>query len=107
VLTFTGKLGGTFSASNSNITNTFTGTTTQTVTLGNFDYTISFPANYYSPPGPPLASNAGSISAHVAITPATIVVGSLPEPSTMVLSGLGLALMGAARLRKRRQAVAA
>jgi hypothetical protein len=31
----------------------------------------------------------------------------VPEPSTLVLSGLGLALMGAARWRKRRQALVA
>jgi hypothetical protein len=107
VLTFTGKLGGMFSASNSNVTNAFTGQTTQTVTLGNFDYTVSFPPNFYSPPGPPLASNSGSISAHVAVSPAGIGPATVPEPSTMVLSGLGLALMGAAGWRKRRQTVAA
>ena len=116
-LTFTGKLGGTFSAGNSNVTNQFTGQTVmvngqpvvgQTVTLGKYNYTITFPSNYYSPPGPPLASNAGSISAHVSITPAVPVVGSVPEPSTLVLSGLGLALTGLAGWRKkRRQALAA
>jgi hypothetical protein len=107
VLTFTGKLGGTFSASNSNVTNQFTGQTSQTVTLGNFQYTVSFPSNYYSPPGPPLASNAGSISAHVSISGSGVTVGSVPEPSTLVLSGLGLALAGAAGWRKRRRLVAA
>jgi hypothetical protein len=115
-LTFTGKLGGTFSAGNSNVTNQFTGPTVmvngqpvvgQTVTLGAFNYTVTFPSNYYSPPGPPLASNSGSISAHVSITPAGIHVGSTPEPSTLVLSGLGLALTGFAGWRKRRQALAA
>jgi hypothetical protein len=107
VLTFTGKLGGMFSASNSNVTNMFTGQTTQTATLGAFDYTVSFPSNFYSPPGPPLASNSGSISAHVAVSPSNIGPATVPEPATMVLSGLGLALMGAAGWRKRRQAVAA
>lgn len=115
-LTFTGKLGGTFSAGNSNVTNQFTGPTVmvngvpvvgQQVTLGNATYTVTFPSNYYSPPGPPLAANAGSISAHVSITPATVHVGSTPEPSTLVLSGFGLALTGLAGWRKRRRALAA
>jgi hypothetical protein len=117
-LTFTGKLGGTFSAGNSNVSNTFTGQTVmvngqpvvgQTVTLGNYIYTVTFPSNYYSPPGPPLASNAGSISAHVSITPASGGghPATTPEPSTLVLSGLALALMGGAGWRKRRQALAA
>ncbi len=115
-LTFTGKLSGTFSAGNSNVGNQFTGPTVtvngqpvvgQTVTLGQWTYTVTFPSNYYSPPGPPLASNSGSISAHVSITPAGIHPATVPEPSTLVLSGLGLALVGASRWRKRRQALAA
>jgi hypothetical protein len=120
-LTFTGKLSGTFSAGNANVTNAFTGQTVMvngqpvtgsTVTLGNYNYTVTFPNNYYSPPGPPLASNSGSISAHVAVSAASGPGGgpgpaTVPEPSTLVLSGLGLALMGAARWRKRRQALVA
>jgi hypothetical protein len=114
VLTFTGKLSGTFSAGNSNITNAFTGQTTQSVVLGKFDYTVSFPSNNFSPPGPPLASNAGSISAHVSLAPASGGGGgggpgpaTVPEPSTLLLSGLGLALAGAAGWRKRRRLLAA
>ena len=115
-LTFTGKLSGMFSAGNANVSNQFTGPTVmvngqavvgQQVTLGAFTYTVTFPSNYYSPPGPPLASNAGSISAHISVSPAGIHVGSTPEPSTLVLSGLGLALTGFAGWRKRRQALAA
>ena len=86
---------------------TFTGNSTQDVVLGNFDYKVSFPTAVYAPPGPPAASNAGSISAHVAVSPSNIGPATVPEPATMVLSGLGLALMGAAGWRKRRQAVAA
>jgi hypothetical protein len=102
-LTFSGKLGGTFSANNSNITNEFTGQTTQTVTLGSNDYTVS--VGSYTPPGPPTASNAGSISAHVSVAPSgPPITGSLPEPSALVLSFVGLSLAGAAGWRKRRRA---
>jgi hypothetical protein len=102
-VTFTGKLSGTFSADNSNITNQFTGQTSTTVTLGANDYTVSMVA--YTPPGPPSASNAGSISAHVKVAPSsTHTGGQTPEPSTMVLSVLGLSFAGAAGWRKRRAA---
>lgn len=104
---FSGKLGGNFSASNSNVTNQFTGQTTYTWTApvsGN-QYTVTL--NGYTPPGPPTASNAGSISAHVEVTPGS---GnghvSAPEPSTLVLSCLGLGFAGLASWRKRRRSLA-
>jgi hypothetical protein len=103
-LTFTGKLGGTFSANNSNITNTWTGQTTQVATLGSNNYTVS--VGSYTPPGPPTASNAGSMSAHVSVAPVSPSGGggppaALPEPSALVLSFVGLSLAGAAGWRTR------
>jgi hypothetical protein len=104
---FGGKLSGTFSQFNSNVTNTFTGQQTYTWTApdGN-KYTVSL--NGYTPPGPPTASNAGSISAFVQVTPATgpHTGGSAPEPSTLVLSCLGLSFAGLASWRKRRRSLA-
>ena len=100
---FSGKLGGSFSASNANVTDKFTGTTTYNWTApdGN-KYTVSLTA--YTPPGPPTASNAGSISANVTVTPANGGghTSGTPEPSTLVLSCLGLAFAGATSWRKRR-----
>ncbi len=101
--TFTGTLKGTFSAENANVGNTFGPGSTQTVQLGNYNFQVSLTS--YTPPGPPDQSNAGSISAHVTVTavdggnphPADV-----PEPSTMLLAGLGLTVLGAARWRKRR-----
>ena len=106
-LTFTGKLGGTFSANNSNITNQFTGQTTQLLTLGNNNYSVTMGS--YTPPGPPTASNAGSMSAHVSVAPSVLGGGGpppqgTPEPSALVLSFVGLSLAGAAGWRKRRRA---
>jgi hypothetical protein len=106
-LSFGGTLSGTFSASNANVTNQFTGELSQTVTLGANQYTVSI--GPYSPPGPPSASNAGSIAAHVDVQPASNEInnGSAPEPSTIVLGFLGLTTLGGAAWRKRRAAVAA
>ena len=66
-------------------------------------FTVSLIA--YTPPGPPDQSNAGSISAHVSVT--TTQTADLPEPSTMLLSGLGLTFLGGAAWRKRRAKVSA
>jgi hypothetical protein len=109
-LTFTGKFNGAISGGdpthniggNSNITTTLD-PQTQSVTLGNNTYTVSLTS--YTPPGPPGASNGGSISAHVTVTTSGSGIGiaAVPEPSSMVLSGLGLSLAGLAAWRKRRQ----
>jgi hypothetical protein len=103
-LTFTGKLGGTFSANNSNITNTWTGQNPSPVILGGNSYTVTMGS--YTPPGPPTASNAGSMSAHVSVAPVPPSGGggppaTIPEPSALVLSFVGLSLAGAAGWRKR------
>jgi hypothetical protein len=100
-LTFMGKLTGTFSAASANVSNMFGSNTTQTLTLGNYLFTVSLTA--YTPAGPPDQVNAGSISAHVAISGIHVATGS-PEPSSMLLAGLGLSFMGGAAWRKRRLA---
>jgi hypothetical protein len=97
-LTFTGELDGTFSAESANIKNTFGPNSTQTVQLGSYIFTVSLVA--YTPPGPPDQVNAGSLAAHVEVT----LAEETPEPSTMLLSALGLSCLGGAAWRKRRQA---
>jgi hypothetical protein len=99
-LTFTGKLSGSFSKDSANITNTFGGPLTQVLTLGLNTYTVTM--GQYAPPGPPSASNFGSIAAHVDVQGEVGSAQSSPEPSALLLSGLGLALAGGARWRKRR-----
>jgi hypothetical protein len=100
-LTFTGKLTGTFSAESSNLTNVFGHNATQTVSLGSFNFTVTMDA--YTPPGPPDQTQPGAIGAHVSVTSANPTGGGgTPEPSTMLLSGLGLTFLGAAGWRKRR-----
>ena len=101
-LKFTGFFNGTISATSANVQFTATAPLTETVKLGGHTYTASL--GNYAPPGPPAASNAGSISAHVGVDEIihTGGGGNAPEPSTLLLSSLGLCGMGLAAWRKRR-----
>lgn len=99
-MVFTGKLTGPFSAENANVANMFGPFATQTKALGGFNFTVSLIA--YTPPGPPDQTNAGSISAHVTIS--AITPAALPEPTTLMLTGLGMSFLGGAAWRKRKQA---
>lgn len=98
-LTFTGEIDGWLSAQNSVLSNTFTGETTQTLLLGGSRYTATI--GPFSPPGTPDSANAGAIAALVQIKVQAIV--ALPEPGALALAALGAALLGAARLRRRRR----
>jgi hypothetical protein len=108
-MNFSGQLGGTWSANNSNLTNTFTGTTNYSWTDPKSGDTFKVNLVGYTPPGPPTASNAGSIAAYVQVTPAGGGGGisSTPEPSTLVLSILGLGFAGLTTWQKRRRSLAA
>jgi hypothetical protein len=106
-LTFNGLFNGSLTASSANIAQSWTGLSTQTVTLGNDTYTVAM--NGYTPPGPPGSANPGSISAHVDVQAGPTggggggpPVDAAPEPSTLALSGLGLSCLGLAFWRKRR-----
>jgi hypothetical protein len=115
--TFNGQFGGSLSGSNSKVTNTilggtvsspfgtvaFTGPQAPTVSLGNFNYSVDL--NHYTPPGPPSENLTGSIGGTVTVT--TLGVAQVPEPSTIVLSVVGLTLLGGTTWRKRRRLVAA
>jgi hypothetical protein len=92
-LYFTGHLDGTLTQQSANITNTFTGKLTQSVQLGKNLYTATI--GPYSSPGPPTATNAGTISAHAKIT--VLPVQTLPEPSTLALAGLALSAVALTR----------
>jgi len=100
VLNFSGLLTGTFSKDNANIGNAFGPNSTQTVTLDSVTFKVQLIA--YTPPGPPSQANAGSISAHVTLSGGHVT--TVPEPSTILLSSLGLTFLGGARWRKRRAA---
>jgi hypothetical protein len=109
-MTFSGKLGGTWSANNANVSNTFTGTTSYAWTDPSNGDTFKVNLVGYTPPGPPTASNAGSIAAFVQVTPGNGGGGTTagtPEPSTLVLSFLGLGCAGLTTWQKRRRSLAA
>jgi hypothetical protein len=101
-LTFNGVFSGRLSQSSADISNQFTSATTGVLVLGGSEYTVSI--GDYSPPGPPGINNAGSIGASVevrSLEPApnpdpdpVPVPNDVPEPSTVVLSGLGLSFLG-------------
>jgi hypothetical protein len=95
-LTFSGQLTGTLSASNSVLTNTFTGPVVKSLTLGGNTYTVTLDS--YTAPPPPGAANAGSIGASVVVSAGSNSGGggggSAPEPPTAVLAGLGLVGLG-------------
>jgi hypothetical protein len=82
-LTFTGLFDGTLTALSANIKNTFTGQTTQTLVLGDNQYTATLGS--YAPPGPSTSSNAGSISAHAIVTVDSLVQ-DVPEPNSLALA---------------------
>jgi hypothetical protein len=102
-LVFTGTFDGTVSGQSSHVMNTFTGQTTQSIVLGGNTYTITI--GPYTPPGPPSSANAGSISATAKVSTTGSSSGS-PEPSSMLLAGLGVSLLGGASWWKRRKKVA-
>jgi hypothetical protein len=95
-LTFNGVLNGTLTKTSANIQNTFLGTLTQKLLLGNHVYTVTI--GPYTPPGPPTSSLTGSVGSD-----ARVSVQTTPEPSTYVLS-LGALLIfvayGSRRLRR-------
>ncbi|MHB1422950.1 MAG: hypothetical protein ACYC3I_07110 [Gemmataceae bacterium] len=94
---FTGAFNGTLTAESSNISNTFLGSTTKSLALGDHLYTVAI--GPYSAPGPTGAVNSGSIAARAEVTVSTIL--HLPEPSSVVLALLG-AGCGLACVRRRR-----
>ncbi|MCI0459568.1 MAG: PEP-CTERM sorting domain-containing protein [Gemmataceae bacterium] len=98
-MTFTGKFDGTLTSKSAMISNTFTSPETQSVQIGTNVYTVKIGA--FAPPGPPTATNSGSISAL-----ATVTVTEVPEPGTLALAGMCLSVCGAGWWLRRQRALA-
>lgn len=97
-LEFGGVFNGSVSSLSSNLTHTFVGDETQSLILGNHEFTVNI--GPYTPPGPPGSTNAGAVSAFAQVE--VREVQHAPEPSTMVLSGIGLSMLGLVGWRKKR-----
>jgi hypothetical protein len=100
-LTFTGQLQGSISQLSANVTNTFTGATTQTTLLGFTSFAVTMAS--YTPPGPPDQLNYGSIGAFIEVT-SLKPSETTPEPSTIALMGIGAGIAGLSAWRRRRKA---
>ena len=97
------QFGGHADARGAQLTATFLGTTTYTdVQIGNNLYTISSPVFLKS--GPPDSSKRYGIFVTVSVTPDSSRLQGAPEPSTMVLSCVGLSFVCLAGWGKRRRA---
>ena len=96
-VTFAGEFNGRLTSLSSNLSNTFLGATSFSVVLGKHRYVVTMDS--YSPPGPPGAHNAGSIAAHADINVGLV---NTPEPASLTLLVLGVALVSFAPRGRRR-----
>ncbi len=93
-LHFAGVFDGDLTDSTVNLHTHFTSAAKQSLILGQNCYTVSLTT--YTPPDPPAEGGTGNISAFVSVQPK-----SAPEPSTLVLAGMGLAGAVFSSLRRR------
>jgi hypothetical protein len=91
----------TVSADSSNLQFTPTGVQSINPVLGHNEYDVHFYS--YTPPGPPGSGNKGSIAFQVTVR--NLDIQKAPEPSTMLLAGLGASFMSFSAWRKRRKQV--
>lgn len=90
-LTFTGYLSGSVNKEKANLTNTFTGKTTQEIHLGNHIYQVSM-VGYK----PTTIRDIGHLNAGLKMY-------HNPEPSTLLMAGMGVAGAGAWWLKRRKR----
>jgi len=89
----------TVSSESSDLQFTPTGTQDVTQVIGMNEYHIKFKS--YTPPGPPGSGNKGSIAYRVTVR--NLDIQKAPEPTTMLLAGIGASFMSFSAWRKRRK----
>lgn len=97
-LNFAGSLAGALSATSSSLVNTLTPVTSNTLTLDGHKYTITIPNVTLAAPTSPQQD----IMASVSVTPSTPVGNGTPEPTSLLLGGLGFSCFGLRCWWKRR-----
>jgi hypothetical protein len=93
-LNFSGVFYGSLTDWTADLHTRFTSAIRQSVILGDHRYTVSLSS--YSPPDPPAQGGAGKISAFVSVQAV-----SAAEPTSLVLTGIGLAVTAFSCLRRR------
>lgn len=107
--TFSGAVSGSYWKAGADLTNQFTGDTVQTLTLGDYAYTVSL--TDFTPPTVAGVEGGGRITARVEVSELTPGGGptdpgptdpsATPEPTTLLIAAAGLVAAGARRLVRR------
>lgn len=108
--TFSGALSGSYWKAGADLTNQFTGDTVQTLTLGDYAYTVSL--TDFTPPTVAGVEGGGRISARVEVSELTpgeeptdpTDPAETPEPTTILIAAGGLLAVGGRRLVRRTRA---
>jgi hypothetical protein len=93
--TFSGELNGTLLPGTNTLTNTYTGPTSQSWSFGNHSYTVTI--NNMALPG---IGGSGAVTYNIQVSDGGGIQRT-PEPSTLMLSGLGASFLGLFSWRRR------
>lgn len=113
-LNFNGSVSGSLSSTTSSLIASFTPVTSNSLTLDGHTYTVTIPSVTLAPPTSPQqdiralvsvasASGGGNTGGGTTPPPPPPNVGSTPEPTSLLLSSLGLSCLGARYWWRRRR----